>query len=104
MTEAQEKWTEALRLVIAGREPKVVAPIVAVSPITVGRWLNGHRVPCGWMWRALVLEAGMGDCWAELSGLRDAVAQKPGRKRTTETRRRQAERLREKAAALEAGK
>ena len=104
MSEAKEKWAEALRLVIGSRDPKAVAPIVAVSPITVGRWLKGQRIPCGWMWQALILRAGLGERLGELSGARDAVAQKPGRKVTVESRRRQAERLRERADALEAGK
>jgi hypothetical protein len=56
------------------------------------------------MWEALILEAGLGDRLAELSAARDGVALKPGRKVTPESRRRQAERLRAKAAALEAGK
>lgn len=104
MDEARKKWAAALADVAKGRKPSELAPIVAVSPITVGRWLKGQRIPCGWMWRALVLDAGLESRWAELAATRDGVALKPGRKVTPESRRKQAERLRERAAALEAGK
>ena len=72
-----EAWNQALADVLAGRPPSTIAPIVGVSPETVRRWLRGVRVPCGWMWRALVIDAGMEDRWAELSAARDAVARKP---------------------------
>ena len=99
----KQKWAAALADVAKGRKPSELAPIVRVSEVTVGRWLNGRRIPSATMWRALVLEANLGDRWAELSAARDAVALKPGRKRTVESRRMQAERLRAKADALEAG-
>ena len=72
-----EAWQKALADVLAGRLPSTIAPIVGVSPETVRRWLRGARVPCGWMWRALVIEAKMEDRWAELSAARDAVERKP---------------------------
>ena len=74
---AAEAWQQALADVLAGRPPTTIAPIVRVEPETVRRWLRGVRVPCGWMWRALVIEAGMEGRWAELSAARDAVARKP---------------------------
>ena len=73
----QQKWAAALADVIAGRKPAEVAPIVAVSVETVRRWLRGSSVPCGWRWRALVIEAGMDGRWGELSAARDAVERKP---------------------------
>ena len=72
-----EAWEKALADVMRGRPPKVIAPIVGVTPAAVGAWLRGESVPCGWRWRALVIEAGMEDRWAELSAARDAVARKP---------------------------
>ena len=72
-----EAWQQALADVLKGRPPSTIAPIVGVSPETVRRWLRGVRVPCGWMWRALVIEAKMEDRWAELSAARDAEARKP---------------------------
>ena len=74
---AAEAWQQALADVLKGRPPSTIAPIVGVEPETVRRWLRGVRVPCGWMWRALVIEAGMEGRWAELSAARDAVARKP---------------------------
>ena len=80
-TEAEQKWAAALASVIAGRKPADVAPIVAVGEETVRRWLRGDTVPCGWMWRALVIEAKLEDQWGELSAARDAVARSAGRPR-----------------------
>ena len=77
----EQKWAEALASVIAGRKPAEVAPIVGVSIETVRRWLRGERIPCGWMWRALVIEAKLEDQWGELSAARDAVARSAGRPR-----------------------
>lgn len=78
----EQKWASALADVIGGRQPSEVAPIVAVSVEQVRRWLRGSSVPCGWRWRALVIEAGMDGRWGELSAARDAVERKPtGRKR-----------------------
>ena len=77
----QQKWAEALASVIAGRKPAEVAPIVAVSVEQVRRWLRGSSVPCGWRWRALVIEAKLEDQWAALSAARDAVARSAGRPR-----------------------
>ena len=74
---AAEAWQQALADVLKDRPPATIAPIVGVSPETVRRWLRGERVPCGWRWRALVIDAGMADRWAELSAARDAVARKP---------------------------
>jgi predicted transcriptional regulator len=74
------KWEEALALVAAGRTPKALAEVVGVTPAAVRSWLRGESVPCGWRWRALVIEAGMEGRWAELSAARDAVhRQSPGR-------------------------
>ena len=82
---AAEAWQQALADVLAGRPPSTIAPIVGVSPETVRRWLRGERVPCGWRWRALVIEAKMEDRWPELSAARDAVERKPtGRPRLSE--------------------
>ena len=77
----QQKWAEALASVIGGRKPAEVAPIVAVSVEQVRRWLRGSSVPCGWRWRALVIEAKLEDQWGELSAARDAVARSAGRPR-----------------------
>ena len=77
----EQAWAEALASVIAGRKPAEVAPIVSVSIETVRRWLRGERIPCGWMWRALVIEAKLEDQWGELSAARDAVARSAGRPR-----------------------
>ena len=77
----QQKWAEALASVIAGRKPAEVAPVVSVSVETIRRWLRGERIPCGWMWRALVIEAKLEDQWGELSAARDAVARSAGRPR-----------------------
>lgn len=74
---AAETWEKALADVIAGRPPKVIAPIVRVTPAAVRSWLRGESVPTAARWRALVVEAGMGDRWAELSAARDAVERKP---------------------------
>ncbi len=73
----KEAWAKALADVIAGRKPSEVAPIVAVSVEQVRRWLRGSSVPCGWRWRALVIEARLEDQWAALSAARDAVERKP---------------------------
>jgi len=77
----EQKWAEALASVIGGRKPAEVAPIVAVSVEQVRRWLRGSSVPCGWRWRALVIEAKLEDQWGELSAARDAVARSAGRPR-----------------------
>ena len=77
----EQKWAAALVDVIAGRKPAEVAPIVGVSVETVRRWLRGDTVPCGWMWRALVIKAKREDQWGELSAARDAVARSAGRPR-----------------------
>ena len=77
----EQAWAEALASVIAGRKPAEVAPIVSVSVETIRRWLRGERIPCGWMWRALVIEAKLEDQWGELSAARDAVARSAGRPR-----------------------
>jgi len=77
----EQKWAAALADVIAGRKPAEVAPIVGVSIETIRRWLRGERIPCGWMWRALVIEAKLEDQWGELSAARDAVARSAGRPR-----------------------
>ena len=80
-----EAWEKALADVLKGRAPKVIAPIVRVTPAAVRGWLRGESVPCGWRWRALVIEAEMEDRWPELSAARDAVARKPtGRPRLTD--------------------
>ena len=77
----EQAWAAALASVIGGRKPAEVAPIVAVSVETVRKWLRGERIPCGWMWRALVLDAGMDGRWGDLSAARDAVARSAGRPR-----------------------
>ena len=74
---ATEAWEKALADVLKGRPPAVIAPIVGVTPAAVGAWLRGESVPCGWRWRALVIEAKMEDRWPELSAVRDAVERKP---------------------------
>ena len=74
---AAEAWEKALADVMKGRPPKVIAPVAGVTPAAVGAWLRGESVPCGWRWRALVIEAEMEDRWAELSAARDAVARRP---------------------------
>lgn len=71
------KWEEALALVAAGRTPKALAEVVGCTPAAVRSWLRGESVPCGWRWRALVIEAKMEDRWPELSAVRDAVERKP---------------------------
>ena len=76
----EQKWASALADVIGGRQPSEVAPIVGVGEETVRRWLRGDTVPPGWRWLALVMEAGKGERWPELSAARDAVASKPGPK------------------------
>ena len=84
-TSTDVAWQQALADVLKGRAPKVIAPIVRVTPAAVGAWLRGESVPCGWRWRALVIEAKMEDRWAELSAARDAVERKPtGRPRLTD--------------------
>jgi len=77
----EQKWAEALASVFAGRKPAEVAPIVGVSIETIRRWLRGERIPCGWMWLALVEQAGKGEQWPALSAARDAVARSAGRPR-----------------------
>ena len=94
----EQAWAEALASVIAGRKPAEVAPIVAVSVETVRRWLRGDTVPCGWMWRALVLKAGMDGRWGELSAARDAVARSAGRPRLAD------EELKERAGRRDLGR
>ena len=74
---AAEAWQQALADVLKGRAPKVIAPIVRVTPAAVGAWLRGESVPTATRWRALVIEAKMEDRWEELSAARDAVARKP---------------------------
>lgn len=71
------KWEEALALVAAGRTPKALAEVVRCTPAAVRSWLRGESVPTAARWRALVVAAGMGDRWAELSAARDAVERKP---------------------------
>ncbi len=79
------RWEEALALVAAGRTPKALAEVVRCTPAAVRSWLRGESVPTAARWRALVIEAGMADRWAELSAARDAVARKPtGRPRLTD--------------------
>ena len=80
----EQKWAAALADVIGGRKPAEVAPIVAVGEETVRRWLRGDTVPPGWRWLALVMEAGKGGQWAELSAARDAVARSAGRPRLSD--------------------
>ena len=72
-----EAWQQALADVLKGRPPKIIAPVVGVTPAAVGAWLRGESMPTAMRWRALVIEAGMEDRWAELSAARDAVARKP---------------------------
>jgi len=72
-----EAWEKALADVLKGRPPKVIAPIVRVTPAAVGAWLRGESVPTAMRWRALVVDAGVEDRWSELSAARDAVARKP---------------------------
>ena len=74
---AAEAWEKALDDVLKGRAPKVVAPIVRCTPAAVRAWLRGESVPTAARWRALVLQAGLGDRWSELSAARDAVERKP---------------------------
>lgn len=77
---AAEAWQQALADVLKGRPPAVIAPIVGCTPAAVRSWLRGESVPTATRWRALVIEAGMADRWAELSAARDAVhRQSPGR-------------------------
>lgn len=94
----EQAWAEALASVIAGRKPAEVAPIVSVSVETIRRWLRGERIPCDWMWRALVIDAGMDGRWGDLSAARDAVARSAGRPRLAdeEIARRAVERRRAK--------
>ena len=94
----EQAWAKALADVIGGRKPAEVAPVVAVSVETVRRWLRGDTVPCGWMWRALVLKAGMEDRWGELSAARDAVARSAGRPRLAD------EELKERAGRRDLGR
>ena len=94
----EQAWAKALADVIAGRKPADVAPIVAVGEETVRRWLRGDTVPCGWMWRALVIEAGMDGRWGELSAARDAVARSAGRPRLAD------EELKERAGRRDLGR
>ena len=76
------RWDEAFALVAAGRTPKALAEVVRVTPAAVRSWLRGESVPTAARWRALVVEAGMADRWAELSAARDAAhRQSPGRPR-----------------------
>jgi hypothetical protein len=74
---AAEAWQQALADVLKGRPPSTVAPIVGCTPAAVRSWLRGESVPTATRWRALVIEAGMADRWAELSAARDAVERKP---------------------------
>ena len=74
---AAEAWQQALADVLKGRPPKTIAPIVRCTPAAVRAWLRGESVPTATRWRALVVDAGMADRWAELSAARDAVARKP---------------------------
>lgn len=76
-TSTDVAWQQALADVLKGRPPKVIAPIVRVTPAAVGAWLRGESVPTATRWRALVTEAEMEDRWPELSAARDAVARKP---------------------------
>ena len=76
-TSTDVAWQQALADVLKGRPRKAIAPVVGVTPAAVGAWLRGESVPCGWRWRALVIEAEMEDRWPELSAARDAVARKP---------------------------
>lgn len=71
------RWEEALALVAAGRTPKALAEVVGVTPAAVRSWLRGESVPTAARWRALVVSAGMGDQWPELSAARDAVERRP---------------------------
>ena len=99
---AAEAWEKALADVLKGRAPKVIAPIVGVTPAAVGAWLRGESVPCGWRWRALVIEAKMEDRWAELSAARDAVERRPtGRPRLSKAVR--LERLNKQIQEVENG-
>lgn len=77
-------WPEALALVARGRKPPALAAVVGVHRNTAERWLRGTRIPCGWMWRALVIEAGLEDRWPELSAARDAAEKRPGAPRIPE--------------------
>ena len=72
-----EAWEKALADVLKGRQPKVIAPVVGVTPAAVGAWLRGESVPTATRWRSLVTQAGMEGRWAELSAARDAVERKP---------------------------
>ena len=84
-TSTDVAWQQALADVLKGRPPKVIAPIVRVTPAAVRGWLRGESVPTAMRWRALVVDAGMVDRWPELSAARDAVARKPtGRPRLTD--------------------
>ncbi len=94
----EQKWAAALASVIGGRKPAEVAPVVAVGEETVRRWLRGDTVPCGWMWLALVEQAGKGGQWAELSAARDAVARSAGRPRLAD------EELKERAGRRDLGR
>jgi hypothetical protein len=77
---AAEAWQQALADVLKGRPPTTIADIVGVSASAVRAWLRGESVPTATRWRALVVDAGMADRWAELSAARDAVhRQSPGR-------------------------
>ena len=74
---AAEAWQQALADVLKGRPPTTIADIVDVTPSAVCAWLRGESVPTAARWRALVLQAGLGDRWSELSAARDAVERKP---------------------------
>ena len=97
------RWDEALALVAAGRTPKALAEVVGCTPAAVRSWLRGESVPCGWRWRALVIDAKLEDRWAELSAARDAVERKPtGRPRLSRAVR--LERLNKQIQEVENGK
>ena len=79
MTEAMHTWQKAAADVAKGRPLAELAAHVAVQPETVRRWLLGERIPCLWMWKALIREAGLMERREELLAARDAVARKAGR-------------------------
>ena len=76
-TSTDVAWQQALADVLKGRPRTAIAPVAGVTPAAVRGWLRGESVPCGWRWRALIIEAGMEDRWAELSAARDAVERRP---------------------------
>ena len=101
-TSADAAWQQALADVLRGRPPRAIAAIVGVSASAVRAWLRGESVPTATRWRALVLQAGLEDRWAELSAARDAVARKPtGRPRLSRAVR--AERLRKQLEEVQNG-